>query len=74
MLDENNLAAVKEIRDDAQSIQKSLSDYRKTIIDEIQNKSVNLESMTVFINVVQESQELLACLKHMVRGVNKFEE
>ena len=33
-----------------------------------------LESMTVFLNLVQESQELLSTLRHTLRGKSKFEE
>ena len=30
--------------------------------------------MTVFLNLVQESQQLLSALRHTVRGANKFDE
>ena len=33
---------------------------------------VNIESMTVFLNIVQESQELLGSLRHAVRGINRL--
>lgn len=62
------------IRDDAARIQNALSDYRKRIIRDIQTKQLNIESMTVFLNIVQESQELLSALRHTMRGKNKFEE
>ena len=62
------------IRDDAARIQNALSDYRKRIIRDIQTKQLNIESMTVFLNLVQESQELLSALRHTMRGKNKFEE
>ena len=62
------------IRDDAARIQNALSDYRKRIIRDIQTKQLNIESMTVFLNLVQESQELLSALRHTKRGKNKFEE
>lgn len=62
------------IRDDAARIQNALSDYRKRIIRDIQTKQLNIESMTVFLNLVQESQELLSALHHTMRGKNKFEE
>ena len=62
------------IRDDAAKIQNALSDYRKRIIRDIQTKQLNIESMTVFLNLVQESQELLSALRHTMRGKNKFEE
>ena len=62
------------IRDDAARIQNALSDYRKRIIRDIQTKQLNIESMTVFLNLVQESQELLSARRHTMRGKNKFEE
>lgn len=62
------------IRDDAARIQNALSDYRKRIIRDIQTKQLNIESMTVFLNLVQESQELLSALRHTMRGKGKFEE
>ncbi len=62
------------IRDDAAKIQNALSDYRKRIIRDIQTKQLNIESMTVFLNLVQESQELLSALRHTMRGKGKFEE
>lgn len=64
----------QHIRDDAAKIQNALSDYRKRIIRDIQTKQLNIESMTVFLNLVQESQELLSALRHTMRGKNKFEE
>lgn len=62
------------IRDDAARIQNALSDYRKLIIRDIQTEQLNIENMTVFLNLVQESQELLSALRHTMRGKGKFEE
>ena len=62
------------IRCDADKLQSQLSDYRRTIIHDIQAKQLNIESMTVFLNLVQESQQLLSALRHTVRGANKFDE
>lgn len=64
----------QEIRNDASKIQSALSDYRKRIIIDIQKHQLNIESMTVFLNMVQESQELLSTLRHTMRGISKFEE
>ena len=64
--------ATFQIRDDATKLQSMLSDYRKRIIQDIQTKHLNIESMTVFLNLVQESQELLSALRHTLRGENKF--
>ena len=68
-----NAASAEEMRDVASNIQDSLSEYRKRVIRDIQTKHLNIESMTVFLNMVQESHELLNSLKHTLRGVNKFE-
>ena len=62
-----------QIRDDAAKLQATLSDYRNVIIKDIQTKQLNIESMTVFLNIVQESHELLSALRHTMRGKNKFE-
>ena len=62
------------IRGDADKLQSQLSDYRRTIIHDIQAKQLNIESMTVFLNLIQESQQLLSALRHTVRGANKFDE
>ncbi len=70
----NDTGAAATIRTDATKLQQALSAYRKTIIDDIQKGQLNIEAMTVFLNVVQESQELLGSLRHMVRGVTKLQE
>ena len=63
-----------QIRNDAAVLQSLLSDYRQRIIHDIQTRQLNIEAMTVFLSVVQESQELLSALRHLMRGENKFEE
>lgn len=69
-----NEAVAVTIRTDAMSLQSSLSLYRKNIIDDIQRGQLNIESMTLFLLVVQESQEMLSALRHAVRGMVKFQQ
>ena len=64
----------EELRADATALQRQLSAYRKTIIDDIQNRPVNLESMILFLSLIQESQQMLSNLRHMIRGYAKFSE
>ena len=66
--------SASQIRNDAAVLQSSLSNYRKRIIHDIQTRQLNIEAMTVFMSVVQESQELLSALRHLMRGENKIEE
>lgn len=63
---------VEGLRKQAERLQTSLSDYRKRIIDSMQQQTLNIESATVFLNVVQETQQMLSCLRHMLRGLLRF--
>lgn len=63
-----------QIREEAAKLQFILSRYRTKIINDIQTKHCNIESMTIFLNIVQESQQLLSALRHTTRGKSKFEE
>ena len=67
-------ASASQIRNDAAVLQSLLSDYRKRIIHDIQTRQLNIEAMTVFLSVVQESQELLSALRHLMRGEGKMGE
>ena len=67
-------ASASQIRNDAAVLQSSLSNYRKRIIHDIQTRQLNIEAMTVFLSVVQESQELLSALRHLMRGEGKIGE
>ncbi len=63
---------VGQLRDQAEKLQKFMSDYRKQIIDSMQQQTVNIESTTVFLNLIQESQQILSCIRHMLRGLLRF--
>ena len=69
-----NMSIAVTLRADAMNLQASLSVYRKKVIDDIQRSQLNIESMTLFLLIVQESQELLSSLRHMIRGMAKFQD
>jgi len=60
------------LRKKAEQLQKTLSYYRTRTIDSIQQQNVNIESTTVFLNIIQESQQMLSCLRHTLRGIQKL--
>lgn len=62
----------KAIREHTKQLQQELSAYRKMVIDSMQKKSVNIESTMVFLNIIQESEQILSSLRHMLRGVAKL--
>ena len=66
----NGMADV--VREQATVVQQNLSSYRKQIIDTMQQNSVNIASTMAFLNIIQESQQILSNVRHMLRGMSKF--
>ncbi|MCR5395654.1 MAG: inorganic phosphate transporter [Bacteroidales bacterium] len=56
------------IREQASQLQLILAEHRKQVINMIQRQSVNINSTVTYLNMVQESQQMLSCLRHMLRG------
>ena len=73
MLAGNEMENAELIRSDSQALQLTLSKHRKRVLDKIHESGVNMESQLVYINIIQESQQLLGTLRHLVRGVSKFQ-
>lgn len=63
----------EQIREDILKMQATLSAYRKRIIHDIETQQLNIEVMTVLLNMVQESQLLLGSLRQLVKGMMNFE-
>lgn len=72
LVSENYTSSLAFVREQAESLEKELASFHKQIIDYMQQQTVKIESATVFLNVVQESQEILGCLRQMIRGVENF--
>ncbi len=74
MLENNDFSQADAVRVECKELQNTLSAYRKQLIDDIQKSMVNIESMTVYLNIVQESQTLISSIRHMIRGMVKLHE
>lgn len=73
MLHSNDMTQAEAIRTDSQALQATLSRHRKEMLDRMHDNNTNLEAMLVYINIVQESQVLVSTLRHLIRGVYKFQ-
>ena len=62
----------EQIREDILRMQASLSTYRKRIIHDIETQQLNIEAMTVLLNMVQETQLLLGSLRQLAKGLMNF--
>lgn len=74
MLETNNYQLATDIRNDALALQTTISNYRKEMLEKVYDGSKKVEALLVFINLLQESMVLLSTLRHMVRGMVKFQE
>jgi len=63
---------IMELRTKAEGLQRQMAGHRQQVIDTMQKQSVNIESTIVYLNIVQESQQMLSCLRHTLRGISKF--
>lgn len=72
MLDTGDFTNVEALREKCTQAQQQISDDRKRALDSMQDESVNLNTLLLTVHLLQESQELLSCLRHMLRGMNKF--
>lgn len=63
---------IEQLRETADLVQKNLADYRKQVIDSMQQNNANIESTTAYLNMVQESQQILSSLRQMLKGLAKF--
>ena len=59
---------------DAIALQATISNYRKEMLESVHAESKRVEVLLVFINLLQESMVLLSTLRHMIRGMVKFQE
>ena len=62
----------EQIREDILRMQASLSTYRKKIIHDIETQQLNIEAMTVLLNMVQETQLLIGSLRQLAKGMMNF--
>ncbi len=72
MFDSGDMQASHLLRTDAEKLQQALSLLRKTVIDDMQGGDSAIEPMSVLLNLIQESQELLSGLRHTARGATLF--
>ena len=74
MLENGDYTDTDTMRNECTAIQRQLSAARKQAIDNLQDNKVNMNSQLITILVLQESQELVGNLRHMLRGMSKFAE
>lgn len=72
MLQSGDLTNVEALRAECETLQSYLSNDRKELLDTMQRTDNNITTILLTIHILQESQELIGSLRHMLRGMNKF--
>ncbi len=72
MLQTGDFTEAEHLREKCLATQSEISEDRKKVLDTLQDEKQNINTLLLTVHILQESQELLGCLRHMIRGMNKF--
>lgn len=72
MLKTGDFTDAERLRNDSTAIQRRISADRKEALDTMQSGNANINTLLLTVHILQESQELISALRHMIRGMNKF--
>lgn len=72
ILEEGRYTDVEDLLAEADAYNEVLSALRRKQHDRLQNPNNDLKVLLVYLNIVQESQELLNGMRHAIRAVKKF--
>ena len=72
MLETGDFTNAESLREACTKAQQQISSDRKRALDSMQDGTANLNTLLLSIHILQESQELVGQLRHMLRGMNKF--
>lgn len=65
--------SAEALRSTAENLQQTISKERKTLLDDLNTPGTKIEPMIVSVNILQESQEILGNLRHMLRGMSNLQ-
>lgn len=64
--------SIYEIRNDCSRLKEAFSNLRKKQIERLQNDNCNISVSYVYLNLIQESEEMISQVRHLLRAVDKF--
>ena len=70
---EGDYAALKSLEDELKGIQHDFSSLRKALVEEIRGKEGNINVGYLYLNTLQESEQMAIALKQMIRSSRKFQ-
>lgn len=71
---ERNYSGLRKYEDEITVLQTEFSDMRKSLVKDIQEKNVNITVAYLYLNLLQESEQMTIELQQMSRASRKFQE
>ncbi len=68
----DDFVEMERLMESAQELREAIALERRTQIHRVQEEHSNLQVGLVYLNLLQESEELVALLRHLLRAANKF--
>lgn len=72
-LEDMEYGSLKEVEQNLKAVQKDFSSMRKSLMEDIRNNEVNMNTGYLYLNVLQESEQMAIVLKQMIRASRKFQ-
>lgn len=73
VLKDRDYNEVDNIRSECDKLRETLSRTRKIQMNRMQDEKNNLAVSYVYLNIIQESQELISTLRHLLRAAKRFQ-
>lgn len=72
MISGEDFTGAEEMSESGKLLKKQLSNLRKEQTDRLQTEQDNLKAALVYLNIIQESHELMSEVRNVLRGAEKF--
>lgn len=72
-IEDMDYAALKGVEEKLKAVRKDFSNMRKSLMADIRNNDVNMNTGYLYLNVLQESEQMSIILKQMIRSSRKFQ-
>lgn len=72
IIDMADYASINEFRVEASKLKASFSELRNKQLDRLRIADTNIAVSYVYLNMIQESEEMISQLRHLLRAVDKF--
>lgn len=73
LLEHRRFRDADALRAECDRVKEEFSLTRKRLIDRMQDESESLGANYVYLNILQESQELISAIRHMLRAARNFQ-